>query len=105
MEGATGDYRTQFHRKAAAAAAALASGVYDFVFLHVKAVDDTGHDRKPVLKVCRTHCNACWPVFLIGSPVNFADCWIGFPITWHYTGASIPGLPKHPDLVLELYGL
>ena len=32
-------------------AAALASGGYDFAFLHVKAVDDTGHDRDTVLKV------------------------------------------------------
>lgn len=51
VEGATGDYRTQFDRKAATVAAALASGRYDFAFLHVKAVDDTGHDRLPVLKV------------------------------------------------------
>ena len=51
VEGATGDYRTQFHSKAAAAADALSGGHYDFVFLHVKAVDDTGHDRQPVLKV------------------------------------------------------
>ena len=53
VEGATGDYRTQFDKKAAAAADALISGSAEFVFLHIKAVDDTGHDRQPVLKV---HC-------------------------------------------------
>ena len=31
---------------------ALASGEYDFAFLHVKAVDDAGHDKAPLLKVC-----------------------------------------------------
>ena len=46
-----GDYRTQFHAKAETLSKALASGQYDFGFLHVKAVDDTGHDQQPVLKV------------------------------------------------------
>lgn len=32
-------------------AGALAAGGHDFAFLHVKAVDDTGHDRDTVLKV------------------------------------------------------
>ena len=48
---AAGDYRTQFHVKAEAIAAELSSGQYDFGFLHIKAVDDTGHDQQPVLKV------------------------------------------------------
>ncbi len=30
---------------------ALAAGGYGFAFLHVKAVDDTGHDRDTALKV------------------------------------------------------
>lgn len=46
-----GDYRTQFHAKAAAIADALARDSYDFGFLHVKAVDDTGHDKLLALKV------------------------------------------------------
>ena len=47
-----GDYRTQLHAKAAAVANALTGDDgYDFAFLHVKAVDDTGHDRDTVLKV------------------------------------------------------
>ena len=53
MPGATGDYRTEFHAKAAAVAEALIGGRRDFVFLHVKAVDDTGHDRQPAQKVGR----------------------------------------------------
>lgn len=46
-----GDYRTQFHNKAEAISAALIDGGYRFGMLHVKAVDDTGHDRQAVLKV------------------------------------------------------
>lgn len=37
--------------QAAAVADALISGECDFAFLHVKAVDDTGHDRAAALKV------------------------------------------------------
>jgi hypothetical protein len=48
--GRAGDYRTQLHAKAAAVAAALTCGRHSFAFLHVKAVDDTGHDRDTVLK-------------------------------------------------------
>ncbi|PSC70414.1 archaeal type cofactor-independent phosphoglycerate mutase [Micractinium conductrix] len=44
VPGTTGDYRTLFHKKAEAIAEALATGGYQFAFLHVKAVDDTGHD-------------------------------------------------------------
>ena len=29
----------------------LTDGGYEFGFVHVKAVDDTGHDRKPQMKV------------------------------------------------------
>ncbi|KAK9817062.1 hypothetical protein WJX72_008993 [[Myrmecia] bisecta] len=49
--GTTGDYRTQFHSKAVTIAGALVGGGYDFGFLHIKAVDDTGHDRQIALKV------------------------------------------------------
>eukprot|EP00887_Chlorella_sp_A99_P007404 scaffold2.g7404.t1 len=74
VPGTTGDYRTLFHRKAEAIARALqpqprshiasprhrapshppptcAKEGYDFGFLHVKAVDDTGHDRLVGIKV------------------------------------------------------
>jgi len=62
VPGATGDYKTLFHRKAEAIAAGLTSprehtsgahspGTFDFAFLHVKAVDDAGHDGSVALKV------------------------------------------------------
>ncbi|KAL0023909.1 hypothetical protein WJX79_009725 [Trebouxia sp. C0005] len=54
--GTTGDYRTQFHAKAETLSEALTSGQYDFGFLHIKAVDDTGHDQQPVLKVQYLEC-------------------------------------------------
>lgn len=42
-------------RKAEAVAAALAGGRHQFAFLHVKAVDDTGHDYLTDMKVRRLH--------------------------------------------------
>lgn len=68
VSGATGDYRSDLAAKAAAVAAALdplasasasasssssssPSSSYDFALLHVKAVDDAGHDRAVALKV------------------------------------------------------
>lgn len=54
--GTTGDYRTQFHIKAETIAEALTAGQYDFGFLHIKAVDDAGHDQQPVLKVRYLEC-------------------------------------------------
>ena len=70
-----GDYRTQFHAKAETLAAALTSGQYDFGFLHIKAVDDTGHDQQPVLKVIPAPsataraCTSCY-LFLLLSLVS-----------------------------------
>ncbi|KAJ7517027.1 hypothetical protein O6H91_21G009000 [Diphasiastrum complanatum] len=70
--GATGDYRTLLTSKAVAIARALAApldvppnvfvpgeydskpgwpGGYDFGFLHIKAIDDAGHDKAVMLKV------------------------------------------------------
>ena len=46
-----GDYKTALHAKAEAAADVLINGATDMVFLHIKAVDDTGHDRLTGLKV------------------------------------------------------
>eukprot|EP00850_Spirogloea_muscicola_P022802 SM000312S11995 [mRNA] locus=s312:86963:88923:- [translate_table: standard] len=71
VEGATGDYRTLLTSKAAAIAEALGSpaltrqvldpgrkmyhgtndNYYDFGFLHIKAVDDAGHDKSLDLKL------------------------------------------------------
>lgn len=63
LQHAAGDYRTSFKAKAEAIADALQSGSFDFAFLHVKAVDDTGHDRLPWLKV---YLIACCPMGLQG---------------------------------------
>jgi Metalloenzyme superfamily len=49
--GATGSYDSLFHRKAAAVADAVTTGGFQFGFVHVKAVDDCGHDRLWQLKV------------------------------------------------------
>lgn len=49
--GANGSYNSAFHEKAKAIAEAVTTGGYSFGFLHVKAVDDTGHDRRVAMKV------------------------------------------------------
>lgn len=51
VDGATGDYHTSFHAKADAAVANITGDVYDFGFIHIKAVDDAGHDRNVSFKV------------------------------------------------------
>ena len=58
VPGTTGDYRTDYGAKAAAAAAALVEAPGPlFLLLHVKAVDDAGHDRRVDLKVA--HLQRC----------------------------------------------
>lgn len=68
--GATGFYNSDFCSKAATMASCLTGGGYSFGFLHVKAVDDTGHDRMTAMKVggaaglllgceCTTSCTTC----------------------------------------------
>lgn len=49
----TGDYRTDLCAKGQAAVDTLtaAASPYEFGFVHVKAVDDAGHDRNTDLKV------------------------------------------------------
>lgn len=49
VEGATGDYYTNYAGKAAAAIDALEKG-YQFVFIHVEAPDECGHDGDAELK-------------------------------------------------------
>lgn len=49
--GATGSYDSDFASKAAVATDALVNGGFDFAMVHVKAVDDTGHDRMLAMKV------------------------------------------------------
>ncbi|KAI8884206.1 archaeal type cofactor-independent phosphoglycerate mutase [Backusella circina FSU 941] len=49
VEGATGDYFTNFNAKANACIEQLHH--YDFGFCHIKAVDDAGHDRNVEKKI------------------------------------------------------
>ncbi|POM68652.1 2,3-bisphosphoglycerate-independent phosphoglycerate mutase [Phytophthora palmivora] len=49
--GATGDYHTNLRSKAETALQLLRGGKFDFGFVHVKAVDDAGHDRDVAKKV------------------------------------------------------
>lgn len=49
VEGATGLYDTNYEGKAAAAVQALKN--QDFVFLHIEASDEAGHDGNPELKI------------------------------------------------------
>lgn len=51
VPGATGSYDSRFHLKGAAIYEAVTKGCFDFGFVHVKAVDDTGHDRLWALRV------------------------------------------------------
>lgn len=53
VDGATGDYRTDISAKGKAAVMLLTdpSHGYEFGFVHIKAVDDAGHDRDHVKKV------------------------------------------------------
>lgn len=49
IPGATGDYDTNYAGKAASAIDALQNG-YEFVFVHIEAPDECGHDGDAVLK-------------------------------------------------------
>ena len=49
VEGATGNYKTNYEGKAEATLKAL--GKYDYVYLHVEAADEAGHDGDIGLKI------------------------------------------------------
>ncbi len=51
VEGATGDYNSDFSAKADAFVMKIKEKAYDFGFLHIKAVDDAGHDKNLELKM------------------------------------------------------
>ncbi|KAF0685826.1 Aste57867_22348 [Aphanomyces stellatus] len=51
VAGATGDYHTNLLNKADAALRCFESRDFDFGFVHVKAVDDAGHDRDVAKKM------------------------------------------------------
>ena len=50
VKGATGFYDSDLVAKADAAVSSLCSGAYDFCFLHIKGVDDAGHDKLPDMR-------------------------------------------------------
>lgn len=66
--GATGFYDSAFHSKAATICDALTKGGYEFGFVHVKAVDDTGHDRMVAMKV-GGRVRACVCVYVSAWPL------------------------------------
>lgn len=49
--GATGAYNSDFASKASTICRAVTQDGYEFGLVHVKAVDDTGHDRLVSMKV------------------------------------------------------
>jgi 2,3-diphosphopglycerate-independent phosphoglycerate mutase len=51
VEGATGWYDSNYGNKFESAEKLLKSENYDFGFVHIKAVDDAGHDKNADLKV------------------------------------------------------
>ncbi len=83
VEGATGLYDTNYEGKASAAIAALKSD--DFVFLHVEASDEAGHEGDVSLKV---------------QTIEYLDKRIVGPILEEVSGWSEPVtiavLPDHP---------
>ena len=51
VEGATGYYDSNLDNKARKAVEKIVSDDFDFGFLHVKAIDDAGHDKNLGMKV------------------------------------------------------
>ncbi len=51
VEGATGYYNSNLYGKMIKGVELITSGNYDFGFIHIKAVDDAGHDKRLDIKV------------------------------------------------------
>jgi 2,3-bisphosphoglycerate-independent phosphoglycerate mutase len=51
VEGATGFYDSNLNNKALKAVELITQDNYDFGFVHVKAIDDAGHDKNLQMKV------------------------------------------------------
>ena len=51
VEGATGFYDSNYYNKLSYAETLLKQDDYDFGFVHIKGVDDAGHDKNPTQKV------------------------------------------------------
>ena len=84
--------------KAEAIAEALSTGGFQFAFLHVKAVDDTGHDFLTHMKVCFS---ASAHMLATSTPMQvlLALCEI-FPVPWQCSPtASCSGPASHVPLL------
>jgi len=51
VEGATGFYDSNLNNKAARAIEFITKDEFDFGFVHIKAIDDAGHDKNLQMKV------------------------------------------------------
>jgi len=51
VEGTTGFYDSNLDNKARKAVESITKDDYDFGFLHIKAIDDAGHDKNLQMKV------------------------------------------------------
>ena len=51
VEGTTGYYNSNLNNKALKAIDKITSPDYDYGFIHIKAVDDAGHDKSLKIKV------------------------------------------------------
>ena len=51
VEGATGFYDSNLDNKARKAVELITSADYDFGFVHIKAIDDAGHDKNLQMKI------------------------------------------------------
>ncbi len=84
VEGATGLYDTNYEGKAEAAVKALRDGA-DFVFLHVEASDEAGHEGDVALKVKTIE----YLDSRVLAPVTEAAATLGEPL-------AVAVLPDHP---------
>lgn len=51
VEGTTGYYDSNLNNKAYKAIESITTDNYDFGFIHIKAVDDAGHDKNLDIKI------------------------------------------------------
>jgi 2,3-bisphosphoglycerate-independent phosphoglycerate mutase len=51
VEGTTGYYNSNLDNKALKAIEAIQKDDYDFGFVHIKAIDDAGHDKNLEIKI------------------------------------------------------
>lgn len=51
VEGTTGYYNSNLNNKALKAIEMITSTKYDYGFVHIKAIDDAGHDKNLKMKV------------------------------------------------------